>query len=109
MPSKPIEILRLMALTGAFEGASWDTWRVVLRALFALPLTGAELETYRALTGRTSAPTQPASELWAVCGRRAGKSRIAALVATFCATCRTYVLAPGERGVFMVLAADRRQ
>src|SRR5262245_42341698 len=44
-------------------------------------------------------------------GRRAGKSRIAALIATYLATFRDYteILAPGERGVVMVIAADRRQ
>ena len=105
-----MDILRLMALCGPhFAGATWDPWRVVLRALFGLSLSAGELETYRALTGRTEAPTAPARELWAICGRRAGKSIIAALVAVYCATCRTYALAPGERGVFMVIAADRRQ
>ena len=44
-------------------------------------------------------------------GRRGGKSRIAALVAVFLACFRDYgdKLAPGERAVVMVLAADRRQ
>lgn len=34
---------------------------------------------------------------------------IAALIAIYLSTCRTYALAAGERGVFMVIAADRRQ
>ena len=44
-------------------------------------------------------------------GRRGGKSRIAALVAVYLACFRDYrrVLARGERGHVMVLAADRRQ
>ena len=44
-------------------------------------------------------------------GRRGGKSRFAALVAIFLACFRDYrtVLAPGERGVLMIIAADRRQ
>lgn len=110
MLRRPTDILRLMALCGAhFAGASWDAWRVVLRALFGLPLDAEALATYRALTGRTEAPTEPARELWCVCGRRAGKSIIAALVVVYLATCRTYRLAPGERGVCMVIAADRRQ
>lgn len=105
-----MDILRLMALCGAhFAGASWDGWRVVLRALFGLPLDAEARATYRTLTGRTEAPTTPARELWCVCGRRAGKSIIAALIAVYLTTCRTYALAPGERGVFMVIAADRRQ
>ena len=80
--------------------------------MFALPFEdGEELETFEALTGRKVAPTKVAREVWAICGRRAGKSIIAALVAVYLTTCREYrgVLAPGERGVFMVIAADRRQ
>ena len=44
-------------------------------------------------------------------GRRGGKSLIAALVAVFLACFRDYrkILAPGERGTVMVIAADRRQ
>ena len=44
-------------------------------------------------------------------GRRGGKSRIAALVAVFLACFRDYraILAPGEKGTVMVIAADRKQ
>ncbi len=54
---------------------------------------------------------EPAREAWVVVGRRGGKSRIAALIAVFLACFREYrnALAPGERGVVMLLAADRRQ
>ncbi len=69
----------------------------------------AELEVFAGLTGRETAQDAPSREVWAICGRRAGKSFIAALVAVFLTTCRSYKLAPGERGVFMVIAADRRQ
>jgi phage terminase large subunit-like protein len=46
-----------------------------------------------------------------VVGRRGGRSRIAALIAVFLAAFKSYreILAPGERGVVMVLAADREQ
>lgn len=108
--TRPVNILALMKLCGsAFGGDSWAAWRVVLRAAFALPLRGKDLEIYRALTGRSAAPTAQARELWAIAGRRSGKSMIAALVAVFLTTCKRYRLAPGERGVFMVIAADRRQ
>ena len=106
-------ILKLMGtvLGGQFAGESWGGWRVILKAMFALPFEdGEELETFEALTGRKVAPTKVAREVWAICGRRAGKSIIAALVAVYLTTCREYRdLAPGERGVFMVIAADRRQ
>lgn len=44
-------------------------------------------------------------------GRRGGKSRIAALVATYLACFQDYtaILAPGERATIMVIAADRKQ
>ena len=48
-------------------------------------------------------------EAWLVCGRRAGKNFFVALVAVYLSCFRTYHLARGERGVFMVMAADRRQ
>ena len=48
-------------------------------------------------------------EAWLVCGRRAGKSSFVALIAVYLSCFRTYRLARGERGVFMVMAADRRQ
>lgn len=51
--TRPVNILALMKLCGsAFGGDSWAAWRVVLRAAFALPLRGKDLEIYRALTGR---------------------------------------------------------
>jgi len=96
-------------LGGRFSGPSWAAWRVLLKAIFALPLSKVELETFARLTGRDSAPTAVSREVWAVVGRRGGKSVVAALVAVFLTTCRSYDLAPGERGVFMVIAADRRQ
>ena len=75
-------ILKLMGtvLGAQFAGGSWDGWRVILKAMFALPLEDGELETFEALTGRTAAPTKVAREVWAICGRRAGKSIMSALV-----------------------------
>jgi len=90
---------------------SWAAWRVALKALFALPMDARELALFEQHTGRQRAPTVPAREGWFVCGRRAGKSRIAALVAVFLACFKSYddVLAPGETGTVMLLASDRRQ
>ncbi|MHB1011951.1 MAG: hypothetical protein ACYC37_03480 [Desulfobacteria bacterium] len=90
---------------------SWAAWIVVLKAIFALPMEEAELEVYRRHTGRKDLPQGQAREGWLIVGRRGGKSRIAALVAVFLACFRDYadILAPGERGTVMVLAADRKQ
>ena len=104
-------ILKLMdrLLADQFGGESWSRWRAILKATFGEPMSKADLETFEELTGRKTAPDKPVRELWCVCGRRSGKSMISALVAVFLATCRQYKLAPGEQGVFMVIAADRRQ
>src|SRR5262249_40244587 len=50
-------------------------------------------------------------EVWCVAGRRAGKSRIAALLAVYAAAFRDYQahLAPGEKATVAVIAADRQQ
>src|SRR5262249_753132 len=95
-----------------FEPAeTWTAWRSALSALFALPLGPEASELYRRHTGRTIAPSTPFREAWWIVGRRGGKSQIAALVAVFLACFRDYriMLAPGERGTVMVIAADRRQ
>ncbi len=51
------------------------------------------------------------SEAWLVCGRRAGKSFMLPVVATFLAAFRDWrpYLGPGERGTVMIIAADRKQ
>ena len=109
-PPPIASIVALMALLGdVFAGTSWAAWRAVLRALAALPLTADELSVFQRVTGRTQAPSSPFREAWFICGRRGGKSMIAALIAVYQTTCRTYNLAPGERGTFMVIAADRKQ
>ena len=68
-----------------FRGGTWDVWRVFLAALFGLPLTPDQLALYQTHTGRTTPPTTPLHEAWLVCGRRAGKSFILAVVAVFLA------------------------
>jgi hypothetical protein len=94
-----------------FESKTWRAWRVFFRALFGLKMGPRSLEIYPKHTGRTVPPEQPSKEAWLVVGRRGGKSRCAALVAVFLACFRVYrpLLAPGERGTVMVIAADRKQ
>jgi len=92
-----------------FRGESWVGWRAVLAALFGLPMTEEQLALYRTCTGREAPLQEAAREAWWVVGRRGGKSRIAALVAVYLACFVKHPLAPGESGVVMVIAADRRQ
>ena len=76
-------------------------------ALFGLPIEDGAL--FAACTGGRPAPTQQARETFLIVGRRGGKSFICALVGVYLAAFRTYKLSPGESGVVMILAADRRQ
>ena len=93
------------------ERQTWSAWFVFLCALFALPMTQEQLAIYRQHTGRSTPPSEPLHEAWLVCGRRAGKSFILALIAVFLATCRDWraYLGPGEVGTVMLIARDRRQ
>jgi hypothetical protein len=110
MASRPIgSILALMAALKLFQAPSWNAWRAVLKAIYALPMSPADLALYQRVTDRTTAPTQPFREVWLIVGRRGGKSFITALVAVYQTTCRTFTLSAGETGVFMIIAADRRQ
>jgi hypothetical protein len=94
-----------------FAGKSWQPWKAFLAGLFALPMSDELVKIYKKHTGRQVLPTEPFSEAFLVCGRRSGKSIIVSLVATFLAAFRDYssVLGPGEVGVLMILASDRRQ
>jgi hypothetical protein len=93
------------------DRTTWSAWRSFLCALFALKMTNEQVETFQRCTNRLQPPTKPASEAWLVCGRRAGKSFILALIAVYLATFRDYrkSLTHGERGTVMVLARDRAQ
>jgi hypothetical protein len=115
-----ITILEAMAdrqIFGSFfkrsvlRGDTWRAWRAFVASLFALPLDGDALETFRRHTGRSIPPRDAFREAYLIAGRRSGKSLISALVATFLAAFKNYgdVLAPGETGTLMVIAADRRQ
>jgi hypothetical protein len=93
------------------RGDTFARWKVFLRALFALPMTEADQAIYREHTGRSDTPAEPFHEAFCIVGRRGGKSLISALIGVYLATFKTYddVLAPGEVGTLMVIAADRRQ
>ncbi|MBW3631210.1 MAG: hypothetical protein KY464_18235, partial [Gemmatimonadetes bacterium] len=60
---------------------------------------------------RAREPEAPYAEAWLICGRRAGKSFVLALIAVFLACFRSYAeyLAPGERATIAVIATDRKQ
>lgn len=94
-----------------FRGGTWDAWLAFLATLFVLPMTEEQQALACKHTGRTVLPDSPPSEAWLCCGRRAGKSLVAALVCLYLACFRDYraYLAPGELATVMLLAPDRRQ
>ena len=88
---------------------SWAPWETFLASAFALPIPDADL--FTRCTGRATPPKQPIKEAWMIVGRRGGKSRITALIATYLACFHDYGehLSPGEFGLVSVLATDRMQ
>ena len=94
-----------------FKGRSWDSWRVFLQALFALPMTEQQLAIYSKYTGRTNAPTTPLTEAWLTCGRRSGKSYMLSTIAVWLSCFKDWrpYLAAGEIATVMLIAADRKQ
>lgn len=102
-------VLDLMDAAG-LVGPSWAAWRAFLKAVLALPMSDAERATFTRHTERETPPAEPVREAWMPIGRRGGKSRIAALVACYLGIrFDPSRLAPGERAVIPVIAADRRQ
>ena len=59
-----------------FCGPSWASWRAILKAAIAEPMTDDEVKLFRSVAERDP-PTQRVRELWIIAGRRAGKDSIA--------------------------------
>jgi hypothetical protein len=93
-----------------FEGVSWDRWRSVLRAAFALPMADRDRELFTEVSGGRSPPLSPIGELVAIVGRGGGKDAIAAALAAYVAVTGDFSrLRPGERASIICLANDRDQ
>jgi hypothetical protein len=91
--------------------STWGTWFCFLRAMFGLPMTEDDWALFRQCTGREDRPTGGFTEAWLVVGRRGGKSLMLALIAVFLACFVDWSghLNRGERGVVLVVAADKKQ
>ncbi|UPJ99470.1 hypothetical protein [Bradyrhizobium sp. 172] len=90
---------------------SWAAWFTFWRTIFALPMSAEDLRLFQQCTGRDQPPSEPPREVAEIIGRRGGKSRGAATTAAWLALFldwRIY-LAPGEKAMVLLLAADRRQ
>jgi hypothetical protein len=93
-----------------FRGETWNGWRAVLKAAFALPMSADEVEFFRSVAERDP-PTRRVKELWCVVGRRGGKDSVASVIAAHSAALfnEGHRLRPGERALVMCLATDRDQ
>ena len=90
------------------HGETWAAWRVLLIAIMGETLTDAERVTFTELTGRLQEPLEPVAEIWAIVGRRGGKTRAIAVLAAYLAAMIDYsdVLAPGERASLPIISAS---
>src|SRR6476620_2899677 len=97
-------------LSHVLKGDSWEPWRVLLIAAMGEPLTEDERPIFTRLTGRDRELGTRVSELEIVAGRRGGKTRALAALATYLASLVDYkdMLIPGETGVLLCLAQDQR-
>ena len=95
----------------ALAGPSWHAWRSLLLAAMGEPLNPDELEAFIRIHRTRSPPPQRVDELWCCVGRRGGKSRAMAVLATYLAGLCDYSdkLVTGERGVVLLLAPDMKQ
>lgn len=98
-------------LGGAIPGDSWRPWRTLLIGAMGEALDDDERAIFTALTGRPQEPGQRVEELWAIVGRRGGKTRAAGTLSAYLAGLvdHTDALAPGERGTLPILAATAKQ
>ena len=94
----------------AIAGDSWQSWRTLLIAAMGEALREDEREIFSQLTGREREPLQRVDQFAAVVGRRGGKSKAIATVATYIAGLCDHrdALVPGERGVLLCVALDQR-
>lgn len=114
MTAVPIhEALADKLLLGAALGPlePWSTWLAVLKGAFGLKLETSERRVFRTIAGGRKPPRGRVRELWCAVSRRAGKSRMAAAVATVLAACEDHTgkLARGEIGYVLVLSASKSQ
>lgn len=115
-PKSPITILQAIESPQIFgswfkDRDTWAAWIAFLKSMFGLRLGDAELAIFKQCTNRSAPLTSGYLEATLIVGRRGGKSLIMALVAAYLGSFfdwRPY-LTEGERGVIMIVAADRRQ
>src|SRR4029079_12348386 len=83
----------------------------VMLASMGERLTAEEREAFKRLTGRDSEPLVRVDELWAISGRRGGKTRAASALAAYIAALVDHSanVAIGERPLVLFLAENVKQ
>lgn len=91
---------------------TWAAWVVFHRALYGLEMDEDELAVFTQCTGRTAPRTGKGwDEAIAICGRRSGKSKTAALITAYEALFGGWEerVGPAEKFWLFVIATDRAQ
>lgn len=92
---------------------TWFGWYQFLRALYGLPIQDRRSALVKQCTGRAISDLSPTGYdvALAICGRRSGKSRIAAIVGAYEAALAGHEekMAPGERPVVAISSPTRYQ
>jgi hypothetical protein len=97
-------------LGNTLMGPSWVAWKTLLIASMGEKLTDDERRIFKQLTQRDHEPGKRIEEMAAVVGRRGGKSRAISVLVSYLATlCQHPSLVPGETGIVLIFAPDRRQ
>ena len=108
-----MDIIEFAEIALGMDFVERPSQRVILKALYGLPLTAAELPLYTELTTNETVfedGIEKTEGLWAI-GRRGGKSYLSSLIALFEATRNKWkqYLAPGEVGYAAITATKQQQ
>ena len=88
-------------------GDSWAAWCAILLASVGEPLNEAEAVAFHELT-RRAPPGHPMRQLWAVVGRRGGKTKSLAALVTYLSACCSWPRV-SEKLRALVICPDMRQ
>jgi len=112
-PSNIIEAITSPAYFGpAFKKSeTWQNWLTLWKAVYGLEMTPEEMEVFRTCTGRQAVLQNGYREIYAIAGRRSGKTRMAATLVAFEALWGGWeqYLAQGERAYLFLFAVDKTQ
>ncbi len=91
--------------------STWTAWRAFLKSIYAIPFTDQEYEIYKKCTGRSKPPDQKFKEVYAIVGRKGGKSFCTSLISVYSVlfSIDQFLdkLAIGEQLILPILAQDK--